>query len=64
MEVLSCGAPTYNGGRLTARAGFQVFDSDIHVGPSMDVLSAYLSDAEKATLDRWDEYRVVDKYGP
>jgi predicted TIM-barrel fold metal-dependent hydrolase len=46
-----------------AREGFQVFDSDTHVGPTMDVLSNYLSDAEKATLVRWDAYRAVDKYG-
>src|SRR5438876_2480607 len=46
-----------------ARDGFQVFDSDTHVGPTMDVLSNYLSDAEKATLARWDEYRSVDRYG-
>jgi uncharacterized protein len=46
-----------------ARGGFQIFDSDTHVGPSMDVLSPYLSNSEKATLARWDEYRSVDKYG-
>src|SRR5438128_1115073 len=46
-----------------ARDGFQVFDSDTHVGPDMDVLSHYLSGAEKARLARWEEYRSVDKYG-
>ena len=46
-----------------ARDGFRVFDSDTHVGPDMDVLSHYLSGAEKARLARWEEYRSVDKYG-
>ena len=46
-----------------ARDGFRVFDSDTHVGPSMEVLERYLSDAERAALARWEAYRSVDKYG-
>jgi predicted TIM-barrel fold metal-dependent hydrolase len=46
-----------------ARDGFRVFDSDTHVGPSMEVLERYLSDAEKAALAQWEAYRSVDKYG-
>jgi len=45
-----------------ARGGFAIFDADTHVGPDMAVLSNYLSAAEQATLDRWDEYRSVDRY--
>src|SRR3989442_15725064 len=46
-----------------ARDGFRIFDADTHVGPDMDVLSHSLSDAEKAMLAGWSEYRSVDKYG-
>ncbi len=46
-----------------ARNGFKIFDSDTHVGPYMEVLSPYLSDAERATLARWEDYRSVDKHG-
>ena len=30
-----------------ARDGFKIFDSDTHVGPSMNVLDKYLAAAEK-----------------
>ena len=45
------------------RNGFKIFDSDTHVGPYMDVLSPYLSDADNATLAQWEQYRSVDKHG-
>jgi predicted TIM-barrel fold metal-dependent hydrolase len=46
-----------------ARDGFKIFDADTHVGPTMDVLSSYLSDAENAMLGGWEAYRSVDRYG-
>ena len=30
-----------------ARNGFKIFDSDTHVGPYMEVIDRYLSDAER-----------------
>ena len=45
------------------RKGFRVFDSDTHVGPYMDVLSSYLSEAENATLAHWEDSRRVDAHG-
>ena len=35
-----------------ARDGFKIFDSDTHVGPSMNILDRYLATAEKARLMR------------
>jgi hypothetical protein len=45
------------------RNGFRVFDSDTHVGPYMDVLSSYLSEAENATLAHWEDSKRVDAHG-
>ena len=45
------------------RNGFRVFDSDTHVGPYMDVLSKYLSEAENATLAQWEDSKRVDAHG-
>ena len=46
-----------------AKNGFKIFDSDTHVGPYMEVLAGYLTDAEKKQLPAWDEYRSVGKHG-
>jgi len=46
-----------------ARDGFRIFDSDTHVGPDMNVLSRYLSEADKATLGPWERYRSVSRQG-
>ena len=46
-----------------ARNGYKIFDSDTHVGPYMEVLSAYLTDAEKKRLPAWEEHRNVSKQG-
>ncbi len=46
-----------------ARNGYKIFDSDTHVGPYMEVLSAYLTDAEKKRLPAWEEHRNVSKHG-
>ena len=37
-----------------ARDGFKIFDSDTHVGPSMNVLDKYLSAADKGRLADWE----------
>ena len=44
-----------------ARNGFQIFDADTHVGPSMDVLERYLSAAERAALEPLGDLRRVNK---
>ena len=46
-----------------ARDGHRIFDSDTHVGPYMDVLSAYLGDAEKSRLPAWEEFKALSKLG-
>ena len=43
-----------------ARDGFRIFDSDTHVGPSMNVLDRYLAEAEKARLAAWSEWKDVN----
>ena len=42
-----------------ARDGFRIFDSDTHVGPSMNVLDPYLAAAEKARLADWEKYGLL-----
>ena len=46
-----------------AKNGYKIFDSDTHVGPYMEVLSGYLTDAETRRLTAWDEYRSVSRLG-
>jgi uncharacterized protein len=43
-----------------ARDGFRIFDSDTHVGPSMNALDGYLAAAEKARLADWEQWREVN----
>ena len=43
-----------------ARNGFQIFDADTHVGPTMDVLERYLSAAERAALEPLRDLRRVN----
>ena len=43
-----------------ARNGFRIFDSDTHVGPSMNVLDQYLASAEKARLADWEEWKETN----
>ena len=45
-----------------AKDGYLVFDSDTHVGPNMDVLSPYLSDAEKKALEPLEQYKRGNRY--
>jgi predicted TIM-barrel fold metal-dependent hydrolase len=43
-----------------ARDGFRIFDSDTHVGPSMNILDGYLAAAEKARLADWEDWKDVN----
>ena len=43
-----------------ARDGFRIFDSDTHVGPSMNVLDSHLASAEKARLADWEQWKDVN----
>jgi hypothetical protein len=42
-----------------ARNGYQIFDSDTHVGPAANILEGYLSSRERAALDTWSSYKTV-----
>src|SRR4029450_937408 len=43
-----------------ARDGFRIFDSDTHVGPSMNVLDPYLSAPEKDRLADWERWKDIN----
>ena len=43
--------------------GFKIFDTDTHVGPNMEVLNKYMSDADKTKLEAWEEYRSKNAEG-
>jgi predicted TIM-barrel fold metal-dependent hydrolase len=45
-----------------ARNGYLIFDSDTHVGPNMDVLGPYLTDAEKQALEPLAKYKRGNRY--
>jgi uncharacterized protein len=45
-----------------AKNGYRIFDSDTHVGPSMDILEPYMSSAERAMLDGVSQYRRGNRY--
>ena len=42
------------------RDGFRIFDSDTHVGPSMNILDHYLAEAEKARLADWEQWKDIN----
>src|SRR5688572_5709806 len=42
-----------------AKNGFRIFDTDTHVGPMMEVLDKYLTDAERSKLPAWQQYADV-----
>ena len=44
-----------------SKDGFRIFDTDTHVGPSMDVLEGYMSEAERQKLEPFAQYRSVAK---
>ncbi len=46
-----------------AKDGYKIFDSDTHVGPIINVLDPFMSDAERKRLEGWSEFRVVNKKG-
>ncbi len=46
-----------------AKDGYKIFDSDTHVGPLMNVLDPFMTDAERKQLDGWSEFKVVNKKG-
>lgn len=46
-----------------ARNGFRIFDADTHVGPVMEVLEKYLTDAERAKLPAWEQYKNIGDRG-
>ena len=46
-----------------SKDGWKIFDSDTHVGPYMEVLEPYLTQAERSRLSAWDEYKSVNKRG-
>ena len=46
-----------------AKNGYRIFDSDTHVGPLINVLNPFMTDAEKKRLEGWSEFKVVNKNG-
>ena len=46
-----------------AKDGFRIFDSDTHVGPLINVLDQFMTDAERKKLEGWSEYKSVNKKG-
>ena len=44
-----------------AREGYQIFDSDTHVGPAAEILARYLTTQEQAGLASWEPYKSVQK---
>ena len=44
-----------------AKNGYRIFDTDTHVGPSMDVLEPYMDPTERALLAPFAEFRAVAK---
>jgi hypothetical protein len=42
-----------------AKDGFRIFDTDTHVGPSMDVLENYMDAGERDRLAPFAEFRSV-----
>ena len=46
-----------------AKNGFKIFDTDTHVGPYIDVLEQYLTEAEKAKLASWEQFKSATNRG-
>jgi predicted TIM-barrel fold metal-dependent hydrolase len=46
-----------------AKDGYKIFDSDTHVGPLMNVLDQFMTDAERKKLEGWSEFKSVNKKG-
>ena len=47
-----------------AKNGYKIFDSDTHVGPLMNVLDPFMTEAEKKKIaDGWSEYKSLNRKG-
>ncbi len=46
-----------------AKDGYKIFDSDTHVGPLINVIDQFMTDAERKKLEAWSEFKVVNKAG-
>ena len=46
-----------------AKDGYKIFDSDTHVGPLINVLDQFMTDAERKKLEGWSEFKVTNKKG-
>ena len=46
-----------------SKDGYRIFDSDTHVGPLMNVLDPFMTDAERKKLEGWAEFKAVSKKG-
>ena len=46
-----------------AKNGFKIFDSDTHVGPLINVLDPFMTDAERKKLEGWSEFKAINKKG-
>ena len=46
-----------------AKNGYKIFDSDTHVGPYMEVLDKYMTQAERAPLAGWEQFETINKKG-
>jgi predicted TIM-barrel fold metal-dependent hydrolase len=44
-----------------AKNGYKVYDSDTHVGPTMEVLNNYITQAEKDKLVGWEKFKNTSK---
>ena len=44
-----------------AKNGFKIFDSDTHVGPLINVLDPFMTDAERKKLEGWSEFKAINK---
>ena len=46
-----------------AKGGYNVFDSDTHVGPYMEVLEKYVTHLEKTRLAGWEQFKAINNRG-
>jgi predicted TIM-barrel fold metal-dependent hydrolase len=46
-----------------AKDGYKIFDSDTHVGPLINVIDPFMTEAEKKKLEGWSEFKSVNKNG-
>lgn len=46
-----------------AKNGYKIFDSDTHVGPTMEALDKHMTEAEKSKLPAWEKFKNTAKAG-